>query len=126
MPRPVIVAHHTRSGLAALNVVTAALQTDALTDAVEVRFARDRAALAAELVSVAGEGGTPVAAWSFYSPDFLASAGDLAWVAGSVLVLALPASWTTAGVVGIVVVAVIVADIAILEYLGLRRISTAN
>ena len=80
MPRPVIVAHHTRSGLAALNVVTAALQTDALTDAVEVRFARDRAALAAELVSVAGEGGTPVAAWSFYSPDFLASAGDLAWV----------------------------------------------
>jgi len=80
MPRPVIVAHHTRSGLAALNVVTAALQTDALTDAVEVRFARDRAALAAELVSGAGEGGTPVAAWSFYSPDFLASAGDLAWV----------------------------------------------
>src|SRR5438067_4727359 len=80
MPRPVIVAHHTRSGLAALNVVTAALQTDALTDAVEVRFARDRAAFAAELVSVAGEGGTPVAAWSFYSPDFTASVGDLAWV----------------------------------------------
>src|SRR5207245_123088 len=39
-----------------------------------------RAALAAELGSGAGEGGTPVAAWSFYSPDFLASAGDLAWV----------------------------------------------
>jgi B12-binding domain/radical SAM domain protein len=80
MARPVIVAHHTRSGLAALNVVTAALQTDPLTDAVEVRFARDRAALAAELASVAAAGGVPVAAWSFYSPDFLASAADLAWV----------------------------------------------
>ncbi|MFL5310431.1 MAG: TIGR04013 family B12-binding domain/radical SAM domain-containing protein [Myxococcales bacterium] len=80
MPRPVIVAHHTRSGLAALNVVTAALQTDPLTDGVEVRFARDRAALAAQLVSVAAAGGIPVAAWSFYSPDFLASVEDLAWV----------------------------------------------
>ena len=80
MARPVIVAHHTRSGLAALNVVTAALQTDPFTDAVEVRFARDRKELAAELVSVAGAGGIPLAAWSFYSPDFLASAGDLAWV----------------------------------------------
>ena len=50
-------------------------------------------------------------------------AADLAWVAGSALVLTLPASWTTAGVVGIVAVAVIVADIAILEYLGLRRLT---
>src|SRR3954447_17978056 len=80
MPRPVIVAYHARSGLAALNVVTAALQTDPLTDSVEVRFARDRAALAAELVSVAAAGGMPVAAWFFYSPDFLASAADLAGV----------------------------------------------
>lgn len=50
-------------------------------------------------------------------------AADLAWVAGSVLVLALPASWTTVGIVGIVVVALIVADIAVLEYLGLRRLT---
>ncbi len=50
-------------------------------------------------------------------------AADLAWVAGSVLALALPASWTTAGIAGIVVLAVIVADLAILEYLGLRRLS---
>ena len=42
-------------------------------------------------------------------------AADLAWVAGSVLVLALPASWTTAGIAGIVVVALIVADLAILS-----------
>jgi hypothetical protein len=53
-------------------------------------------------------------------------AGDVAWVAGSVLVLALPASWTTAGIVGIVVVALIVADLAILEYLGLRRLSSSH
>lgn len=53
-------------------------------------------------------------------------AADIAWVAGSVLVLALPASWTTAGIAGIVVVALIVADFVILEYLGLRRIGTAN
>ena len=49
-------------------------------------------------------------------------AADIAWVAGSVLVLALPATWTTAGIAGIVVVALIVADLAILEYLGLRRL----
>ena len=53
-------------------------------------------------------------------------AADLAWVAGSVLVLALPATWTTAGIAGIVVVALIVADLAILEYLGLRRLGTAT
>jgi len=40
-------------------------------------------------------------------------------------VLLLPASWTTAGVVGIVVLAVIVADLALLEYLGLRRLNSA-
>ena len=51
-------------------------------------------------------------------------AADLAWVAGSVLVLALPATWTTAGIAGIVVVALIVADLAILEYLGLRRLGS--
>jgi hypothetical protein len=53
-------------------------------------------------------------------------AADLAWVVGSILVLAVPASWTTAGVAGIVVVALIVADLAILEYLGLRRLGGAN
>ena len=53
-------------------------------------------------------------------------AADLAWVAGSVLVLALPAAWTTAGIAGIVVVALIVADLAVLEYLGLRRLGSAT
>ena len=51
-------------------------------------------------------------------------AADLAWVAGSALVL--PATWTTAGITGIVVLALIVADLAILEYLGLRRLGTAT
>lgn len=51
---------------------------------------------------------------------------DVAWVAGSFVVLALPASWTMAGIAGIVVLALIVADLAILEYLGLRRINAAN
>jgi len=53
-------------------------------------------------------------------------AADIAWVVGSALVLALPATWTMAGFVGIVVVALIVADIAVLEYLGLRKISAAH
>ena len=53
-------------------------------------------------------------------------AADMAWVAASALVLALPASWTTAGFAGIVVVALIVADFVILEYLGLRRLGSVN
>ena len=51
---------------------------------------------------------------------------DIAWVAASALVLLLPASWTTAGVAGIVVVALVVADLAVLEYLGLRRLTAAH
>ncbi len=38
----------------------------------------------------------------------------------------LPASWTLTGIAGIVVIALVVADLAILEYLGLRRIGTAH
>jgi hypothetical protein len=51
---------------------------------------------------------------------------DIAWVAASALVLVLPAPWTTAGIAGIVVVALIVADIAFMEYLGLRRLGAAH
>jgi hypothetical protein len=50
---------------------------------------------------------------------------DLGWLAGSALVLALPASWTGAGIAGIVALALIVADLAILEYVGLRRLNRA-
>lgn len=52
-------------------------------------------------------------------------AADIAWVAGSALVLMLPASWSALGIAGIAVVALIVADIAVLEYLGLRRLNAA-
>jgi hypothetical protein len=52
-------------------------------------------------------------------------AADILWVAASVLVLLLPAAWTGIGIAGIAVVALIVADIAILEYLGLRRLTAA-
>lgn len=52
-------------------------------------------------------------------------AADLAWVVASVLVLAVPATWSMAGFVGIGVVALIVADFAIMEYLGLRRLGAA-
>ncbi|MBM3646265.1 MAG: hypothetical protein FJX11_00595 [Alphaproteobacteria bacterium] len=50
-------------------------------------------------------------------------AADLAWVIGSALVLTLPGTWTIAGVAGIAVVALVVADLAILEYVGLRRLA---
>ena len=50
-------------------------------------------------------------------------AADIAWVVGSALVLMLPAAWTTAGIAGIAVVALIVADLAVLQYLGLRRLT---
>jgi hypothetical protein len=53
-------------------------------------------------------------------------AADIAWVAASILVLAMPATWSVAGFAGIAVVALIVADLAILEYLGLRRLNTAS
>jgi hypothetical protein len=50
-------------------------------------------------------------------------AADVAWVMISAGLLALPGTWTTAGIVGIVGMALIVADLAILEYLGLRRLA---
>jgi len=52
-------------------------------------------------------------------------AADIAWVMASALVLLLPAPWTAAGVAGIAALALIVADLAVLEYLGLRRLNAA-
>jgi B12-binding domain/radical SAM domain protein len=56
------------------------LQTNARTAAAPVRFARDRAGVAAGIREAAARGDRALALWSFYSPDFLASADDLAWV----------------------------------------------
>src|SRR5689334_9705084 len=80
LPPPVFVAHHTRTGIAALNVVTAALGTDPRTMGVEVHFAKNRDEVVRVAIAEAGRGARVVIGWSFYSTDFAASAGDLAWV----------------------------------------------
>ncbi|HEY0988906.1 MAG TPA: hypothetical protein VGD80_17685, partial [Kofleriaceae bacterium] len=60
-----VVAHAVRSGIAALNVVTAALDSDPRTRSVEVVFAHGREAVARAIAA-----GVPtVVAWSYYSPD---------------------------------------------------------
>ena len=88
-------------------------------------------ALLFELLGVGVVAFGALCAWVASRPELqrtLAQAifvADIAWVAGSVLVLALPASWTGAGIAGIVVLALIVADVAILEYVGLRRLNRA-
>jgi radical SAM superfamily enzyme YgiQ (UPF0313 family) len=80
MPRPVLVVHHARSGVAALNVVSAALDADARTAGTEVRFAKTREEVLGELVAIDARGEHAVCAWSFYSLDFPHAAADLAWV----------------------------------------------
>ncbi len=77
MTRPRVVAHHARSGRAALNVVTAALDADARTAGADVVFAGG----VDELVDAIDTAAGPVLVlWSFYSPDFETSAADLARV----------------------------------------------
>jgi hypothetical protein len=71
-----VVAHAVRSGIAALNVVTAALETDARTRAVDLVFARGRD----EVARAIAQGVPTVVAWSFYSPDAVRAAADLAWL----------------------------------------------
>ena len=63
-----VVAMHARSGMVALNIVTAALGEDA-----DVRFVRDVDAMIAELRTTK----RAIAAWSFYSPDFAKTVRDL-------------------------------------------------
>lgn len=102
MPRPVLVAHVVRSGVAALNCVAGALPAET-----PVRFVRTRDELAGAVADVLAAGGAPVVAWSFYSVDFDAAAGDLAavrpltrgalHVAGGVHATAEPAATLRAG-----------------------------
>jgi B12-binding domain/radical SAM domain protein len=105
--RPVVLAHHVRSGIAALNVVTGALEADPRTAGHDVRFVRGPAALAAALAETAPA--PAIVAWSFYSPDFDRAAADLAavraagerpgvlHVAGGVHATAEPAATLAAG-----------------------------
>jgi B12-binding domain/radical SAM domain protein len=75
--RPIIVAMHARSGVVALNVVTAALDAYPRTAGLDVRFAKDPDGMIAELRAAAEAGRRAIALWSFYSPDFVAAAADL-------------------------------------------------
>jgi hypothetical protein len=115
------------AGLAAFAGPFARVATDAPVSVLGLDLA-----LLFELLGVGVVAFGALCAWIASRPELprglarLIFAADIAWVAGSVLVLALPASWTTAGIAGIVVLALIVADLAILEYLGLRRMSAAN
>jgi B12-binding domain/radical SAM domain protein len=72
MPSPAVVAMHARSGMVALNVVTAALGPEA-----DVRFVRDVDAMESELRAIVSSGKKAIGAWSFYSPDFAKTARDL-------------------------------------------------
>lgn len=76
----VFIAHHVRTGVTALNVVTAALGTDRRTCDVPIRFAKGRDELCEAIRAASSEGALPVVAWSFYSPDFAASIANLAWI----------------------------------------------
>lgn len=71
-----VIAHAARSGIAALNVVTAALDTDPRTRDIEVVFAKSRGELAAAIAAAI----TPIVAHSFYSTDARRTAEDLAWL----------------------------------------------
>jgi B12-binding domain/radical SAM domain protein len=77
--RPTVIAYHARSGIAALNVVTAALEADARTSGLDVLFVKTPAALAAACCAATGP---VVVAWSFYSPDFARMKAELAAARG--------------------------------------------
>jgi B12-binding domain/radical SAM domain protein len=80
MPLPLVVAHATRTGVAALNVVTAALDVDPRTEGAEVRFARDADEVITAVKAGEGAGRTVLVLWSFYSTDFPACAAELSRV----------------------------------------------
>ncbi len=84
MRRPVLVVHHVRSGIAALNVVSAALDADARTRGADVVFARSAEETARAVADVCARGERAVVAWSFYSTDFPGAAADLDVVRRSV------------------------------------------
>jgi radical SAM superfamily enzyme YgiQ (UPF0313 family) len=72
----VLVAYHVRSGIAALNVVSAALDADPRTLGTEVVFAKTKEDVARAIAAH----GAVVVGHSFYSPDFERARADLAWM----------------------------------------------
>jgi B12-binding domain/radical SAM domain protein len=97
-----VVAFAARSGVAALNVVTAALDADPRTRDVPIVFAATREAVRGAIAA-----GANIVAWSFYSTDARRAFADLAWlreharaalhVAGGVHATAEPAATLVAG-----------------------------
>ncbi len=77
---PAFVVHHARTGVAALNVVSAALDADPRTEGVDVRFARTPDEVISEVRALRDNGVRVVVGWSFYSTDFALAARDLARV----------------------------------------------
>lgn len=67
--RPLVVAVHARTGMTALNVVTAALDADPRTAGTEVVFAPKPDAVGAAVASGQAAGRPVLVAWSFYSGD---------------------------------------------------------
>ena len=85
-------------------------------------------AIALELLGIGVIAAGALCAWVAARPELprglakVIFVADIAYVAASVVVLEL-VSWTTAGIAAIAIVALIVADLAVLQYLGLRRLS---
>ena len=96
--RPALVVHHARSGISALNVVSAALDTHPATVDLPVRFCKSREETAQATADLAATGHLPVVAWSFYSPDFPAAAEDLAWIRERLSGLSTPVLHVAGGV----------------------------
>lgn len=95
---PVIIAFHVRSGVVALNVVTAALDADPRTQDVEVRFVKTAAEAAAVAAQAHARGAAPVFAFSFYSTDAALARRDLDDVRALTCSAKMPALFIAGGV----------------------------
>lgn len=83
MASPSFVVNHRRTGVAALNVVTAALDADPRTTVTDVVFAKTTDEMVIALRRACERDGRAVAGWSFYSTDFAATVRELAVVRGA-------------------------------------------
>lgn len=79
-PCPALVAAHQRTGIVALNVLTAALRHDPRTADLPIDFARSADALIEQVRARCAEGRAVIVAWSFYSTDLDPALADLARV----------------------------------------------
>jgi B12-binding domain/radical SAM domain protein len=76
----VFIAYYVRTGLNALNVISAALGTDLRTEQIPIRFINDRKAIVEAVLQCHLEGKFPVVVWSFYSCDADCTEEDLHWI----------------------------------------------